>query len=92
MPRHREQHIVEERTSGYITRKRLEDFLGKRYNVATFEDFEITVWFALSSKHAWLSSSKEKQNKWEFWAPDKIPEVCHHVTNDILSLLIVLPL
>jgi len=59
MARQPKHNVVEEKTSGYITRKKLEAFLQERYpNVSSIDEFDI----------------KEKRDKWEFYAPDEIPE------------------
>jgi len=59
MTRQRIHNVVEERTSGYITREKLETFLQKKYpDVSSVKEFAI----------------EEKRNKWEFYAPEEIPE------------------
>ncbi|CAO2649256.1 Nn.00g066410.m01.CDS01 [Neocucurbitaria sp. VM-36] len=58
MTRYTVHNVVGEKTTGYIKREALEQFLKTRYKVSTVEDFDI----------------KETQNKWEFWAPEEIPE------------------
>lgn len=53
MPRQTKHNVVEERTSGYITRKQLELFLQQKYPaVSSVDDFAIEVCLALLDFYA----------------------------------------
>lgn len=45
MTRHPVLNVVEERTSGYITQEKLEEFLKARFQVSLLDDFHIRVCF-----------------------------------------------
>jgi hypothetical protein len=62
MARQPVHNVVEERTSGYITRKKLETFLQARYpHVSSVVDFDIRVRLSLTIEcmSSWLSDSGE---------------------------------
>ncbi|KAI4920427.1 hypothetical protein J4E85_009194 [Alternaria conjuncta] len=59
MPRQPVHNVVEEKTSGYITKEKLEIFLHDRFpDVSPMDEFAIV----------------EKRKKWEFYAPEEVPE------------------
>ncbi|KAL1631020.1 hypothetical protein SLS56_004694 [Neofusicoccum ribis] len=58
MARYDHHHVINTKVTGYIAKKDLEGFLKKRFPKADITRFEI----------------KEKNEKFEFWAPEKVPD------------------
>lgn len=58
MARYEHHHVTSARLTGYITRSALENFLKDRFKNADIARFEI----------------QEKTERFEFWAPEPIPE------------------